>query len=130
VVIDESTPSKRSRRELLLDQASAWRSFALFYVGQDIGVTSIAPLYTRLYTKGVVLTPCSDWCGGARPWSCATSSGVERASNRGHRVLDRQPSTDPSIGAQGQVPACTSRDCVRRGESTRPSSTAPDRAAI
>jgi hypothetical protein len=32
----------------------------LFYVGQDIGVTSIAPLYARLYTKGIVLTPCSE----------------------------------------------------------------------
>jgi len=32
----------------------------LFYVGQDIGITSIAPLYTRLYTKGAVFTPCSE----------------------------------------------------------------------
>jgi len=29
----------------------------LFYVGQDVGITSIAPLYARLYGKGVTLTP-------------------------------------------------------------------------
>jgi len=29
----------------------------LLYAGQDVGVTSIAPLYARLFGKGVVLTP-------------------------------------------------------------------------
>jgi mycofactocin system FadH/OYE family oxidoreductase 2 len=29
----------------------------LFHPGQDIGVTSIVPLYTRLFARGVVLTP-------------------------------------------------------------------------
>lgn len=29
----------------------------LFYPGQDVGVTSIVPLYTRLFRKGMTLTP-------------------------------------------------------------------------
>ena len=29
----------------------------LFYPGQDVGVTSIVPLYTHLFRKGVTLTP-------------------------------------------------------------------------
>jgi mycofactocin system FadH/OYE family oxidoreductase 2 len=29
----------------------------LFYPGQDVGVTSIVPLYTRLFARGVVMTP-------------------------------------------------------------------------
>jgi hypothetical protein len=29
----------------------------LFYAGQDVGITSIAPLYGRLFAKDVTLTP-------------------------------------------------------------------------
>jgi hypothetical protein len=32
----------------------------LFYPGQDIGITSIVPLYTRLFAKGVVFSPHTD----------------------------------------------------------------------
>jgi mycofactocin system FadH/OYE family oxidoreductase 2 len=32
----------------------------LFYPGQDAGITSIVPLYTRLFGQGVVLTPHTD----------------------------------------------------------------------
>ena len=32
----------------------------LFYPGQDVGITSIVPLYTRLFAKGVVFTPHTD----------------------------------------------------------------------
>src|SRR3989442_1356437 len=62
VVIDDvHTEQALSTAELLLDQGKRVEVISpLFYVGQDIGVTSIAPLYTRLYTKGAVLTPCSE----------------------------------------------------------------------
>ena len=32
----------------------------LFHAGQDIGVTSIVPLYTRLFSRGAVFTPCTE----------------------------------------------------------------------
>jgi mycofactocin system FadH/OYE family oxidoreductase 2 len=32
----------------------------LFYPGQDVGITSIVPLYTRLFSRGVVFTPHTD----------------------------------------------------------------------
>lgn len=62
VVIDDvHTEQALSTAELLLDQGKGVEVVSpLFYVGQDIGVTSVAPLYTRLYTKGVVLTPCTE----------------------------------------------------------------------
>src|SRR6059036_1718847 len=62
VVIDDvHTEQALSTAELLLDQGKRVEVISpLFYVGQDIGVTSIAPLYTRLYTKGAVLTPCTE----------------------------------------------------------------------
>ena len=62
VVIDDvHSEQALSTAELLLDQGKRVEVISpLFYVGQDIGVTSIAPLYTRLYTKGAVLTPCSE----------------------------------------------------------------------
>jgi pyruvate/2-oxoglutarate dehydrogenase complex dihydrolipoamide dehydrogenase (E3) component len=62
VVIDDvHTEQALSTAELLLDQARRVEVVSpLFYVGQDVGVTSIAPLYARLYAKGVVLTPCSE----------------------------------------------------------------------
>src|SRR5881409_1521477 len=58
VVDDVHTQEALSTAELLLEQGKHVEVISpLFYVGQDIGVTSIAPLYTRLYTRGVVLTP-------------------------------------------------------------------------
>ena len=38
----------------------------LFYAGQDVGVTSIAPLYARLFAKGVVLTPHTELVAPSR----------------------------------------------------------------
>jgi NADPH-dependent 2,4-dienoyl-CoA reductase/sulfur reductase-like enzyme len=61
VVDDVHTEAALSTAELLLDQGRRVEVISpLFHVGQDIGVTSIAPLYVRLYTKGVVLTPGSE----------------------------------------------------------------------
>jgi mycofactocin system FadH/OYE family oxidoreductase 2 len=58
VVDDVHTEQALSTAELLLDQGKRVEVISpLFYVGQDVGVTSIAPLYTRLHSKGVVLTP-------------------------------------------------------------------------
>ena len=62
VLIDDvHTEQALSTAELLLDQGKRVEVISpLFYVGQDIGVTSIAPLYARVYGKGVVLTPCTE----------------------------------------------------------------------
>ncbi len=58
VVDDVHTQQALSTAELLLEQGKRVEVISpLFYVGQDIGVTSIAPLYKRLFTRGVVLTP-------------------------------------------------------------------------
>jgi len=58
VVDDVHTQQALSTAELLLEQGKRVEVISpLFYVGQDIGVTSIAPLYARLHAKGVVLTP-------------------------------------------------------------------------
>jgi thioredoxin reductase len=59
VVIDDvHTQQALSTAELLLEQGKRVEVLSpLFYVGQDIGVTSIAPLYKRLFTAGVALTP-------------------------------------------------------------------------
>src|SRR6266571_942489 len=58
VVDDVHTQQALSTAELLLDQGKRVEVVSpLFYVGQDVGITSIAPLYTRLFTKGAVLTP-------------------------------------------------------------------------
>src|SRR2546421_700696 len=59
LVDDVHTEEALSTAELLLDQGKRVEVIsALFYVGQDVGVTSIAPIYSRLFTKGVVFTPC------------------------------------------------------------------------
>jgi mycofactocin system FadH/OYE family oxidoreductase 2 len=58
VVDDVHTEQALSTAEALLDHGKRVEVISpLFYVGQDIGVTSIAPLYARLHAKGVVLTP-------------------------------------------------------------------------
>jgi len=61
VVDDVHTEQALSTAELLLDQGRRVEVISpLFYVGQDVGITSIAPLYARLYAKGVVLTPSTE----------------------------------------------------------------------
>jgi thioredoxin reductase len=61
VVDDVHTEEALSTAELLLEQGRRVEVISpLFYVGQDVGITSVAPLYARLYGKGVVLTPCTE----------------------------------------------------------------------
>ena len=61
VVDDVHTEQALSTAELLLEQGKRVEVISpLFHVGQDIGITSIAPLYRRLYTRGVVLTPSTE----------------------------------------------------------------------
>src|SRR5262249_56381531 len=58
VVDDVHTEEALSTAELLAEQGKRVEIISpLFHVGQDVGVTSIAPLYARLHTAGVVLTP-------------------------------------------------------------------------
>src|SRR5205809_2636772 len=58
VVDDVHTEQALSTAELLLAQGKRVEIVSpLFYVGQDVGITSIAPLYARLFAKGAVLTP-------------------------------------------------------------------------
>jgi NADPH-dependent 2,4-dienoyl-CoA reductase/sulfur reductase-like enzyme len=58
VVDDVHTQQGLSTAECLLEQGRRVEVISrLFYPGQDVGVTSIVPLYTRLFQKGVTLTP-------------------------------------------------------------------------
>jgi 2,4-dienoyl-CoA reductase-like NADH-dependent reductase (Old Yellow Enzyme family)/thioredoxin reductase len=61
VVDDVHTQQGLSTAEYLLDRGRRVEVISrLFYAGQDVGVTSIAPLYSRLFAKGVTLTPHTD----------------------------------------------------------------------
>ncbi len=61
VVDDVHTQQGLSTAEYLLDRGRRVEVISrLFYAGQDVGVTSIAPLYSRLFAKGVALTPHTD----------------------------------------------------------------------
>src|SRR4029079_16022027 len=52
VVDDVHTQQGLSTAEYLLDRGHRVEVISrLFYAGQDVGVTSIAPLYTRLFAK-------------------------------------------------------------------------------
>jgi len=58
LVDDVHTQQALSTAEFLLDRGKRVEVVSrLFYPGQEIGITSIVPLYTRLFAKGVVLTP-------------------------------------------------------------------------
>ncbi len=81
VVDDVHTQEALSTAELLLEQGRRVEVISpLFYVGQDIGVTSIAPLYKRLFTAGVVLTPGTELRSveGSAVIVANVHSGVER----------------------------------------------------
>jgi mycofactocin system FadH/OYE family oxidoreductase 2 len=120
VVIDDvHTEEALSTAELLLDQGKRVEVISpLFYVGQDIGVTSIAPLYARLYTKGVVLTPCSEL--RAVEGSTVVVRNVYSNAERRIEAVDTvvlavgSRSTDALYRAlKGQVPALhAAGDCV------------------
>ncbi len=61
VVDDVHTQQGLSTAEHLLDRGRRVEVISrLFYAGQDVGVTSIAPLYSRLFAKGVTFTPHTD----------------------------------------------------------------------
>ena len=81
VVDDVHTQQALSTAELLLEQGRRVEVISpLFYVGQDIGVTSIAPLYKRLFTAGVVLTAGTELRAveGSAVIVANVYSGVER----------------------------------------------------
>jgi len=61
VVDDVHTERGLSTAEHLVDRGRRVEVITrLFYAGQDVGVTSIAPLYARLFAKNVTLTPHTD----------------------------------------------------------------------
>jgi dimethylglycine catabolism A len=58
LVDDVHTQQGLSTAEHLLDRGRKVDVLSrVFYAGQDVGVTSIAPLYTRLFAKGATFTP-------------------------------------------------------------------------
>src|SRR5262249_61800411 len=75
VVDDVHTQQGLSTAEYLLERGRRVEVISrLFYPGQDVGVTSIVPLYTRLFAGGVTLTPHTELVavegsagGGAHP---------------------------------------------------------------
>jgi len=119
VVDDVHTQEALSTAELLLDQGKRVEVISpLFYVGQDIGVTSIAPLYTRLHTKGVVLTPCTELRAveGSTVVVANVYSGAERSIESVDTVVLAMGSrsTDGLYRAlKGHVAElCAAGDCV------------------
>jgi mycofactocin system FadH/OYE family oxidoreductase 2 len=61
VVDDVHTQQGLSTADYLLERGRRVEVVSrLFYPGQDVGITSIVPLYTRLFSKGVVFTPHTD----------------------------------------------------------------------
>ena len=61
VVDDVHTQQGLSTADYLLERGRRVEVVSrLFYAGQDVGITSIVPLYTRLFAKGVVFTPHTD----------------------------------------------------------------------
>jgi len=119
VIDDVHTEQALSTAELLLDAGKRVEVISpLFYVGQDIGVTSIAPLYTRLYTKGVVLTPCTELTAveGSTVIVRNVFSGAERRIESVDTVVlaTGSRSTDALYRAlEGRVPALyAAGDCV------------------
>jgi pyruvate/2-oxoglutarate dehydrogenase complex dihydrolipoamide dehydrogenase (E3) component len=119
VVDDVHTQEALSTAELLLEQGKRVEVISpLFYVGQDIGVTSIAPLYTRLHTRGVVLTPGTELRAveGSTVVVANVYSGVERRIEAVDTVVlaAGSRSTDSLYRAlKGQVPELyAAGDCV------------------
>lgn len=61
VVDDIHTQQGLSTADFLLARGKRVEVISrLFYPGQDVGITSIVPLYSRLFGAGVVLTPHTD----------------------------------------------------------------------
>jgi dimethylglycine catabolism A len=120
VLIDDvHTEEALSTAELLLDAGKRVEVVSpLFYVGQDVGVTAIAPLYARLYGKGVVLTPSCELRAieGSTVVIANVYSGAERRIEAVDTVVMAvgSRSTDALYRAlKGQVPVLyAAGDCV------------------
>jgi mycofactocin system FadH/OYE family oxidoreductase 2 len=119
VVDDVHTQQALSTAELLLEQGKRVEVISpLFYVGQDIGVTSIAPLYARLFARGVVLTPCTELLAveGSTVVVANVYSGAERRIESVDTVVLAMGSrsTDGLYRAlKGQVPELyAAGDCI------------------
>jgi mycofactocin system FadH/OYE family oxidoreductase 2 len=119
VVDDVHTEQALSTAELLLDQGKRVEVISpLFYVGQDVGITSIAPLYARLYGKGVTLTPGTELRAveGSAVLVANVYSGAERRLEAVDTVVLAlgSRSTDALYRAlKGQVPMLLAAgDCV------------------
>jgi len=81
LVDDVHTQQGLSTAEVLLDRGKQVEVVSrLFYPGQDIGITSIIPLYQRLFAKGVVLTPHTELVAveGSTVLVTNVHSGAER----------------------------------------------------
>ena len=119
VVDDVHTQEALSTAELLLEQGKHVEVISpLFYVGQDIGVTSIAPLYKRLFTRGAVLSPGTELRAveGSAVIVVNVYSGAERRIEGVDTVVlsTGSRSTDSLYRAlKGQVPELHAvGDCV------------------
>jgi mycofactocin system FadH/OYE family oxidoreductase 2 len=119
VVDDVHTEAALSTAELLLDQGKRVEVIsALFYVGQDVGVTSIAPIYARVFTKGVVLTPCTELRAieGSTVVVANVYSGAERRIEAVDTVVLAAGSRSTDVlyrALKGHVPALyAAGDCV------------------
>ena len=119
VVDDVHTQRGLSTAEHLLDRGRRVEVISrLFYAGQDVGVTSIAPLYTRLFAKNVTLTPHTDLV--AVEGSAVVVANVYTRAERRIEGVDTvvlsmgSRSTDALYRAlKGQVPALHAiGDCV------------------
>jgi mycofactocin system FadH/OYE family oxidoreductase 2 len=119
VVDDVHTQQGLSVAEHLLERGHQVEVISrLLYAGQDVGVTSIAPLYARLFGKGVTLTPHTDLIaieGSALVVANAFTRAERRIEGVDTVVLSMgSRSTDALYRAlKGKVPALHAvGDCV------------------
>jgi dimethylglycine catabolism A len=119
VVDDVHTQQGLSTAECLLERGRRVEVISrLFYPGQDVGITSILPLYSRLFAKGVTLTPHTDLVAveGSTVVVANAYTGVERRLEGVDTVVLSMGSrsTDTLYRAlKGRVPALHAiGDCV------------------
>lgn len=119
VVDDVHTQQGLSTAEFLLQRGKRVEVVSrLFYPGQDVGVTSIVPLYSRLFAHGVTLTPHTDLVAveGSTVLVANVYSGQERRLEGVDTVVLAMGSrsTDALYRAlKGQVPELHAiGDCV------------------
>lgn len=120
VLIDDAhTQQGLSAAECLLERGRRVEVISrVFYPGQDVGVTSIVPLYTRLFARDVTLTPHTDLIAveGSAVVVANTYTGVQRRIEGVDTVVLSMGSrsTDALYRAlKGRVPALHAiGDCV------------------